>query len=205
MARIFLSPLIVDIRAKQSDTVFSKWRGVNYIRSRVIPTNPNTSNQQSVRNALKELVKLWQGFTFRPKVNWNYYATGKSKSGFNAFIGTNATAEKEGNLLVLTKDNGFDKFTSFGCNNTGGSGTVTVNFAPDAIPTKHVFLYIRKPHTGIWVEKHEMAVGNSYTFENLDAGEDYEVYGFIASSDAEGTLTGDHVGEASSCAQAAGS
>jgi hypothetical protein len=100
MAQISLSPLVVDIRGKQKDTVFSKWRGQNYIRSRVTPSNPQSGAQTAVRDALKEMVAAWKlmaaltidtisGTAYKAGQAFNYAATGQMYSGFNLFMKNN--------------------------------------------------------------------------------------------------------------------
>lgn len=134
MARIYLSPLIVDIRGKQSDTVFSKWRGINYIRSRVVPANPNTAAQQAVRNSLKQLVAMWQDSYDAMKLNNNFYASGKGYSGFNRFVGANVIDNRDGNLLDICLENGYDKVLTF----ITATGTLTkeidLTFTPTPVP-----------------------------------------------------------------------
>ncbi len=178
MARIFLSPLIVDIRAKQADTVFSKWRGINYIRSRVIPANPKTSNQTAVRNALAHLVSLWQAVTSLVRNNRNAYASGKALSGFNSFIGDNIVKERDGDLLDITKDLGYSKLTSLSASGGSSSGQIDVTFAPAAATDDRVYLLVRKAHTGEWADHAAVSSGTTYTFSGLESGATYEIYGF---------------------------
>lgn len=48
----------LDASGTVADTItFSKWKGRNYTRQRIIPSNPNTSGQQAVRSVIGTLAK----------------------------------------------------------------------------------------------------------------------------------------------------
>ena len=195
MARIYLSPLIVDIRAKQADTVFSKWRGINYIRSRVIPANPKTDAQVAIRNALKNLVSLWQGAHYSMRINRNGYATGKPYSGFNSFLSDNIVKERDGNLLVLTKDSGFQKLESLSAGPGSNSGELNISWSPNADSNHRIVIMIREAHSGLWVKTHWQTIGNSCTITGLESGKTYEVYAFFDANKVESETKYTDVGE----------
>lgn len=195
MARIFLSPLIVDIRAKQSDTVFSKWRGINYIRSRVVPANPKTGAQILVREALAHLVGLWQASNPTLKLNRNFYASGKSESGFNTFVGDNAILEAGDNVLNLLRDNGYQVLTVWTPTTGTASGEIDVSFQPDPVPAgKKLVYYTREIDSLVWERKAEWAaaVSSPQTITGLTPDTLYQVYGWL---EAVGATTGDEVGD----------
>jgi hydrogenase maturation factor len=66
----------------------SFWKGVNYIRTRVIPNNPNSSAQQAVRQVMSDGVSKWRFGTIAgaAKTMWESYAAGTGMSGFNRFM-----------------------------------------------------------------------------------------------------------------------
>lgn len=69
--------------------VYSKWRGVPYVRQHVIPANPKTTKQTSVRASfalLREIFKLAPPALIAP---WNSFATGRPFTGMNKFVGEN--------------------------------------------------------------------------------------------------------------------
>lgn len=69
--------------------VFSKWRGVPYVRQHVVPSNPRTVRQQSVRKSfalLREIFKLAPPALIAP---WNAFAVGRPFTGMNKFVGEN--------------------------------------------------------------------------------------------------------------------
>lgn len=59
---------------KQGGMVWSKNRYGTYARDRAIPTNPNTSRQQTVRNAFKDLAnRWWSTVTAEERAQWETY------------------------------------------------------------------------------------------------------------------------------------
>lgn len=69
--------------------VFSKWKGLPYARVRVIPENPQTASQTSVRNTLTAGVSVWQDDASVPdasKSAWEASAAGTAMSGFNRYM-----------------------------------------------------------------------------------------------------------------------
>lgn len=79
---------------------FSKWKGLNYVRLRVIPANPQTASQVSQRNTLTAATSCWKhefSVDAISKASWNVSASGTGMSGFNrftsVFIRTNTQKE----------------------------------------------------------------------------------------------------------------
>ena len=69
--------------------VYSNWKGLPYVRARVIPANPRTDSQQSQRTLLTSGVSTWQNsvtIATGSKLSWDYYASGLGMSGFNRYI-----------------------------------------------------------------------------------------------------------------------
>jgi hypothetical protein len=65
--------------------VFAFWKGIQYRRSYVIPSNPNTTKQQAVRNNLSNAVAVWHLFDTLAKRAYAYMAANLAMSGFNLF------------------------------------------------------------------------------------------------------------------------
>jgi len=68
---------------------FSNWKGLAYVRSRVIPANPQTDGQTSCRSTMCAAVSSWQAedcLDATSKTSWDYYASGTGMSGFNRFV-----------------------------------------------------------------------------------------------------------------------
>lgn len=66
----------------------SFWRGVSYMRERVVPHNPKTAAQTAIRGVLSDGVSKWRFGTIAEadKKKWNTYALGLSESGFNRYL-----------------------------------------------------------------------------------------------------------------------
>lgn len=75
---------------------FSKWKGRNYIRQRVIPANPKSVKQVSVRAMFKFLSQEWTNNTTGQKATWNDLAAATIVSPFNAFMGFNQDRWRRG-------------------------------------------------------------------------------------------------------------
>ena len=79
----------LDARGSLGKTlVASYWRGVNYLRKRVVPHNPNTVGQQAIRQVITDGSSKWRFgiVTEGQKGWWNTYAKGLAESGINRFI-----------------------------------------------------------------------------------------------------------------------
>ena len=80
----------LDARQTLGNTiVYSAWKGLNYARMRVIPYNPKSAYQTSVRDSITWGVVYWKGddyVTGDDRTWWNTYAEGTNMSGFNRFM-----------------------------------------------------------------------------------------------------------------------
>jgi hypothetical protein len=113
---------------------FSKWKGRNYVRERVIPANPKSAKQMGVRAMLKFLAQAWAAIGASPQASWAADAAAKSISPFNEYCSanlsrwqgvdgptkTNPAAETSAPLTITTQTL------------TGGVGQVTVDVTPSA-------------------------------------------------------------------------
>jgi len=89
MAKV-ISPLFsIEARGQFGKAlVFSKWKDILYCRKYVIPSNPNTTAQNQLRQYFTQAVATWNGETTATKTAWNQYCTekGYSYSGYNLYI-----------------------------------------------------------------------------------------------------------------------
>jgi len=70
---------ISQISGSSGGQTFSRNRFGQYIRSRAIPINPNSSYQQAIRNAVSQLAARWsQVLTSTQRDAWNSYASNVS-------------------------------------------------------------------------------------------------------------------------------
>lgn len=69
--------------------VYSKWRGVPYVRQHVVPANPRTAAQTTVRNTFALLREMWKLAPPLVKQSWDSFAQGRPFTGMNKFVGEN--------------------------------------------------------------------------------------------------------------------
>nr|AAU84208.1 hypothetical protein GZ37D1_55 [uncultured archaeon GZfos37D1] len=63
--------------------VFAHWKGRQYRRKYVVPSNPNTAKQQGIRTSFTNAVDKWHAFLSAQRKAYGYMATGLTMSGFN--------------------------------------------------------------------------------------------------------------------------
>ncbi len=63
MAKIKLGAIVVDMRGKSNGHVFSKNRGGAYMRTKVTPSNPQSTFQMSVRGIFAAISSAWSSLT----------------------------------------------------------------------------------------------------------------------------------------------
>jgi hypothetical protein len=95
MAKVTGPLLSLDASGTVASTmVFSRWKGINYVRQRVIPTYSNTFKQIAIRDLVKDATQAWKtGATVGTvvidasyKSAFDVAASGMAMSGFNLFV-----------------------------------------------------------------------------------------------------------------------
>lgn len=71
MAKIKFGMMMTDARGKLGGQVFSKNRGGSYVRTRVIPSNPQLPSQTAVRQSFGAISQAWSGLTATQRDSWN--------------------------------------------------------------------------------------------------------------------------------------
>jgi len=64
---------------------FSKWKGRNYVRNRVIPHNPKSAGQTAIRAMFGFLAQAWAAILTADKATWDDEAGYDAISDFNAY------------------------------------------------------------------------------------------------------------------------
>jgi len=85
-------------RGKVGNVVFSTWKGINTVRAKVDPANPQTQAQQDNRNKFGRLAKFGSGL-LSPLIQplWDDYKA--QESGFNSWLKANTDyANNDGDL-----------------------------------------------------------------------------------------------------------
>lgn len=90
MTKVFAPALSLDASGTIGDAItFSKWKGRNYIRERVIPANPKSGLQVGFRSMFKFLAQNWAARTAPEKASWDDLADAGVISNFNAYMAGN--------------------------------------------------------------------------------------------------------------------
>lgn len=100
--------------------VMSKWRGVPYARQHVVPTNPQTTAQQTVRKTFALLREMWKVAPSQIIDVWNAFAQGRPFLGVNKWVGEN--------VRVLNGETVMDNVI-FSPGAKGGPQAISVNAA----------------------------------------------------------------------------
>lgn len=203
MARISFSPLVVSASGKVQDTVFSKWKGKPYIRSRVTPSNPQSTAQTKQRDIMSAAVGLWQVLAAAIKTAWDEYASGYGISGYNACTKRNAkTAVPSGDgtyarlqdsctldLDPAPSDSSIAPCVGFSAATGGGaSGTIDVSWtysSYDSADALYVFAMRDDAANGIMIPPTSVIsaipahTGGATTLTGLSSAHTYSVYGLI--------------------------
>lgn len=74
---------------------FATWKGRAYARNRVVPANPKSALQVSVRTMMAFLAQNWAAIGSTPKASWDDRAAASSISPFNAYQGYNMSRWRE--------------------------------------------------------------------------------------------------------------
>ncbi len=134
------SALITQISGSLGGMTGSHNRGGNYLRARAIPVNPNSPQQQAVRNAMTDLVGRWGGvLTPAQRDGWSDYAESTpvlnslgdevTLSGINMYTSSNIPRVQAGLDIVDDRPpfNNFGEAQEFVLSNaSAGSGEFDV-------------------------------------------------------------------------------
>lgn len=182
MARVTYSPLIVEMSGKCGDAVFSRWKGIDYVRSRVTPANPQSDLQTAQRNALKHTLTMWQSIKLWGKKIWDHYATGYPWSGYNRYMDHNILLVKAGTAGKITPYNAAYVKISTMAIAAGGAGEITCTWTnvTGLSGVDYVSAYYRQTQTGseeyAWTKVTAVDVTTeTLTISGLDTAEQYEV------------------------------
>jgi hypothetical protein len=112
MAKIKFGMMMTDARGKLGGQVFSKNRGGAYIRTKVTPSNPRTTDQQANRTLLGSLSQGWSALTSEQRLSWNNAVSAWAKtnifgdihnpSGKNLYVQLNKNIVAIGGAIIET-------------------------------------------------------------------------------------------------------
>lgn len=162
--------------------VFFPWKGIDAVRSFVIPANPNTAGQQAQRTLMANAVDDWHtiGLDADDGTAWNRLATTLAAimSGFNAFVSAHIAIA----LNPDTPNMGFD-----GSIADAGGGTFDVSIEEDGAATAADCIWGYSPTSLINTEPLAEAV-DVWTSAGVAAVAGARVYCRFNISDAGGII-----------------
>jgi len=87
MTKVFGPLMSLDASGTLADAItFSKWRGRNYVRERVIPSNPKSGAQVGRRAMFAFLTQAWNALADGAKASWQDLADQIVASRFNGYM-----------------------------------------------------------------------------------------------------------------------
>jgi len=153
MARILYSGIgIVDGAGKLNGSVLSKNKGGSYVRTKVTPVNPQTTDQQNQRNILSTWSQAWRGLTASERAGWNSAAVNfpytdrfgnvRQLSGFQLYCKLNINLNIAGvtNIDDAPSPTDLPAITSLTCAGDESTPSYTVTFAPSPVPADYALL-----------------------------------------------------------------
>lgn len=106
MVKVFGPAMSLDATGSLAKTItFSKWKGRNYVRERVIPSNPKSGAQTGRRAMFKFLTQSWAALSVAEKATWQTLADELVASPFNAYLRFNM--RNWHNFISPTQDSAF--------------------------------------------------------------------------------------------------
>ena len=134
--------IIVAGSGKIGGHVASKNKSGSYLRTKVTPSNPQTSSQLAVRGDFTTVSKAWEGLTDNQRNGWtasvgsfkktNIFGDSVTPSGFNLFVKINQNLLNIGEPIIsdapqATSPAAIESLTATA---VSGTGVVTLTFAP---------------------------------------------------------------------------
>lgn len=119
---------------KVGPVVGGKWKDVDYMRSYVIPANPNTAGQQAVRSKFSALVALSkQILTAILQAFWDPHYS--DMSGYNAWISKNYPLSDGDGVIdstAIMSEGGVEGFDMLACTYNTATGQVIASWADNS-------------------------------------------------------------------------
>ncbi len=92
--------------------VFAKWKGRQYRRAYVIPANPKTTMQQTVRGYFTNVIATWHTYHSIQRLVFSYLATGLVMSGMNLLVRRWMLAATKALTLPIAPQEGIKQIAS---------------------------------------------------------------------------------------------
>lgn len=138
--------LVVDGRNKIGGQVASKNRAGAYMRNKVTPVNPSSTDQVTVRSRLSSISSSWKGLTDAQRTAWNNAVSDYKKtdifgdiqnpSGFNLYQKLNSNIVNTGGTMLTEPRTpvAVSVFTTASLAADAGAQTLTLTVTPATLP-----------------------------------------------------------------------
>jgi len=131
---------LVSLRARGTigkTATFSSWRGVGYVRTRVVPANPRTTNQVSQRTLFSWLMSAWKQGASQLQESWTFFAKGMPFTDRNAWAKQNVLAigyAATDNLALVFSSGAGGGLPPASATFTAGANSITIVPTIPAVP-----------------------------------------------------------------------
>jgi len=154
--KVLYGQIISEARGKLGGLVASKNTYGNYMRNKVTPANPQTSEQVIARNRLSTISSAWSSLTDEQRQAWNGFASQVSRlnifgnnvplTGFNMFQKLNNIVLLCGGSIMqdIPSMDKPDSLTSLSINGID-TDTLSIAFAPTPIPANNKLVVFATP------------------------------------------------------------
>lgn len=147
MAIFNTSALLSAIRNSVGGVTFSQGPYGPYVRDRVVPTNPNTSRQASIRSAFAAAATAWKSLSSAQREAWTTYAQTVSRTnalgnpitlqGLNAFVAVNTLLQQASQSIrttgpTVTGQSGGSQYTGTGVDLSQSGGNISCALISDS-------------------------------------------------------------------------
>lgn len=182
--------------------VYASWRGVSYARRYVVPANPRTAAQMTVRNIFANLNQFWALSPSFVQDAYNLYAQGRQFLGRNRMIGDNSPVmraiENQDSMAGLIISPGArGGYAPISMDATANAADIEVDFVLPTAPAgwtltnAHALAFIDQASTDPFMAEILSGSDNGappqVTFTTSEAG-DYIVCGFLQWEKPDGTV-----------------
>jgi len=168
---------------------FAKWKGRNYVRRYAVPSNPQSTGQESIRSGMALYTAVYKNQTANVTSAFQAKAESEKYSVINAFISSGLNAWKS-SILILANGAERGTWTSSGSVSVTGSAQqrgITWSWTESLTGTQTgAILLVRKaadPGTTTQYAVHGTASGTSYLLTGLDAATSYQARIVVIMSD----------------------
>lgn len=165
MAKITGPLMSLDASGSVASTItFSKWKGRNYVRQTVTPSNPKTPGQTANRAMFGFLASAWKNLGATPQGSWEDAAKQLNASPFNAYSQRN---QKNWTQNVTPQENavvtpGAGPGTVTSLTAAGGVRQITLTLTPNVANDNWGVIVYRNATTGFVPSKNDVIIVREY-------------------------------------------